>query len=394
MSSQPPTVSRIEARTCVFPLARPFSLGRARISAREYVVVEITDSDGATGSSFALTRGAPTASVIADLVGPRFLDREYDDVATTSSEVARSLQPHAAEGLVGRAMSLVDIALWDLKGQREEAPVWQLLGAARDSAPAMIVEGYPIEGESPIAFADRLLRRVDEGYTFLKLAFGATDPQAFTARLRLLMDILPPHVKVSVDAAWTWYDQELGRQMLDEWGTLDLAWVEDPVAADEIETLRAFKRYSKVPLGVGDEVARPRTLIDAADSGTVDVVRVDVTCAGGYSRFSTIAAAAESRGLLVSTHVYPELHTHAELGAATAGPVEHFSPESPWDTSARFVQPTLPVVRDGVMTFERPRAPGLGLIMDRARINKATVQHKLCTSKRTHAPRRKAVEWR
>ncbi|MFI5427069.1 hypothetical protein [Aeromicrobium sp. UC242_57] len=46
-------------------------------------------------------------------------------------------------GLVMRAISLVDIALWDIQAKRAGLPLHRLLGGMRDEVPAIFVAGYP-----------------------------------------------------------------------------------------------------------------------------------------------------------------------------------------------------------------------------------------------------------
>ena len=374
-------VVRIEARTCVFPLPGPFLLGRRRIEHREYVVVTVTDSSGVKGNAFGLSRGAPIESIVTAMLGPLFIGSNIADPGAVSIDVGERLQPHATEGLVGRAMSLIDIALWDILGQHLRQPVGELLGARRRSAPAMVVEGYPKAAEDDAMFVDRLLGRVDEGYKFLKVAWGATDPGAFTDRLSLLMRHLPQGVAVAVDAAWGWQDEKVASRQLKDWALFDLAWIEDPVPADDLKALRRMREGSGLRFGVGDEVARVRTLLEVATSGTVDVLRVDVTCAGGFSRFAEIAATAEKSNLMVSTHVYPELHVHAALGATHEGPVEFFPPKSPWDTAWEFVSPVEPTMQAGIRVFESPTSVGLGLQLDWSRIEATTATSSFCEKK-------------
>jgi L-alanine-DL-glutamate epimerase-like enolase superfamily enzyme len=369
---EPRTVQNIEVFRCTFPLARPFPLGHSTIDRREYIVLRVTDSTGAEGTAFSLARGAPTDVVIAELIAPRWINEDISAIPAAMERARQRLQPLAAEGLVGRALSLLDIALWDLQGKHLGQPVWQLLGAKRATAPVQIVEGYPVEGETDQAFIDRILARVDQGYRYVKLAYGAKNPDAFTTRLEALMATIPDDVAVSVDVAWAWYDLDLARRLLERWNPLRLAWIEDPVSADDIETLASIRAMTPLPIGVGDEVARPAALIDAANSGLINVLRTDITCAGGFSRFTDLVSAAQ--GLTVSTHVYPQIHVHAALGVTARGPVEMFPAISPWDTCAEFVAPLSTAIEEGVQVVRAPTTPGLGLELDWQRIKSAAVR--------------------
>ena len=68
---------------------------------------------------------------------------------------------------IGAAISSIDMALWDIKGKRLDAPVWDLLGGKVRSKVRAIALG--INGNSPDEFAESAQKIKDQGFTALKV---------------------------------------------------------------------------------------------------------------------------------------------------------------------------------------------------------------------------------
>jgi L-alanine-DL-glutamate epimerase-like enolase superfamily enzyme len=169
-------VAWIKTHVCRFELPAPITLhGGGSIAAREYLVIRVGTEGGLEGSAWALTRGAPVASVIEELIAPSLIG--HDALATLAfrERVERSLTLLGTEGLVERAISLLDIALWDIKGKIAGLPIWRLLGGAERTLPALLVDSYPSPGDDTASVADAVAARASEGFRAMKLHF-ANDP--------------------------------------------------------------------------------------------------------------------------------------------------------------------------------------------------------------------------
>jgi L-alanine-DL-glutamate epimerase-like enolase superfamily enzyme len=358
-------VVRVDTWKCVVELPEPFALGAITVSHRDYVVLRVETRSGVHGVSFGLGRGAPVDLVISELLAPRMLGCDVIDLKGFTATIASQLPQHAMEGLVLRAMSHVDIAAWDIKGKLINEPVWKLLGGSPDAfAPVLLVEGYHIAGEDDTAFATRLAGRVTEGYKALKIEASNTDRAALAQRIAATRQAVGIDVDLVVDLAYGW----AGRSDLTaefDWLSSNLAWVEDPMRGDDLESLRRVRAGLDVPLAVGDEVTNPDALLRLVDAGVVDILRVDVTCVGGISGFARLHDAATRAGVQISTHVYPEIHRHVVFGHRHSGPIEMFPDNGLWDATGQLVRTVAPNRNaDGVMVIEPPTGPGLDLEVD------------------------------
>jgi L-alanine-DL-glutamate epimerase-like enolase superfamily enzyme len=365
-SGSAPAITEVSAWSCRFPLPRPFTLGRATLTHRDYVVVRVRTSDGLQGAAFSLTRGAPLDAVVCELIAPPILGLGAGDIGALHEAWAAALPHHAPEGLVLRAQSLVDIAAWDIAGQAAGEPVWRLLGAGRESAPVMLVEGYAITGEDDERFARRVAAAAGEGYAMVKLANLAGEADRMTRRLQRVRELAGDDVGLVVDVGFAWPDHDEAVTVARGWRDLALRWIEDPVHGHDLERAARLREAIDVPLGVGDEVTSRRTAAALVEDGAVDVLRADATCVGGITGLLAACRLAHARGIPVSTHIYPEIHRHVVLADPAGGPVEAFRPDTPFDTPQAFsAPPAVELDREtGARVVRAPQEPGLGLTVD------------------------------
>src|SRR3954454_21344642 len=134
-------IAEVRAVTTQLDLPRPLQLGSMHIAHRAYAVVTVRTESGLVGKAFALSRDAPVAAVANEQLAPVLVGRDSDLVAARFDDCFRATIASGRVGVVMRALSLVDVALWDLKGQRAGLPLWRLLGGFAPEVPAMIVGG-------------------------------------------------------------------------------------------------------------------------------------------------------------------------------------------------------------------------------------------------------------
>ena len=375
------SVSKIETWHAVFPLT-PFRLGAKVVSQRDFTVVRVELSDGTVGASFGQCRKAPVDMVITELLAPMILGTQAESPASVRRRCLAGLGQHEPIGLVGRGLSLLDLALWDALGHSTGTPVWKLLGGAGHSAPGMLVAGYFIDGESDEGFADRVAGKAAEGWKALKLAGMPQDPDRFTRRLELLRNLVDEDVEIVVDMVAAFDDPVLLLEQARGWKDLGLAWIEDPLAASETEKISWLRHELDIPLGIGDEVTSRQALEYLAQRNAIDVLRVDLLAGGGLTCLPELQGLAQRHGLRISTHAYPHFHRHAVQGAEGMGLIETFGPGSAWDASPQFVGGVghrFDNAQDRIVV-DAPNEPGLGLDIDWRAVESHTRRHSAVSS--------------
>lgn len=357
-------IDRIETWACTIPLPAALSFGAFTISQRRYAVLRMVTKGGLVADCVGHTRGSPVDVAITDLFAGALLGKDALDQGERLADLARITIAMEDDGVLGRARSMVDICLWDLKAQALGVPLWKLLGGSPRSVPVGLVEGYEIAGETESDIAARLAGRVHERFDFLKLeAAHYGDPQAVKRILSDARSQAKRDVSFTCDLAWSCKTARDGIAAAEAWRDLGVAWIEDPMYRTKLSEIAFMRRHSPLPIGVGDEVTRPQDLEALMECEAVDVVRIDATTIGGITAALGIAARAVSRGLRVSYHVNPEVHRHCVFANAAADHIEIFPTDRPFDCSHMLMEhAAFADVRQGRLV--PPEAPGVGLRLD------------------------------
>src|SRR5438874_6894971 len=219
-------IVRVEAVTTVLELPRPLQLGPMRISRRAYVVVTVTTAAGLEGRAFALSRDAPVAASVSEQLAPVVVGRDSDLISACWEACFRGTIASGRVGVVMRALSLLDMALWDIKARRAGLPLWRLLGGYAPRVPAVLVAGYP-SGQEPEELGERVGAYGREGWRLLKIA-RIHEPAEMRRLLASASRSAPSGCELIVDAAWCWRRAADAARELALWGDVRLAWLEDP----------------------------------------------------------------------------------------------------------------------------------------------------------------------
>jgi L-alanine-DL-glutamate epimerase-like enolase superfamily enzyme len=353
-------IVEVRARTIRLPLPRPLQLGPMQIAHRAYAVVTLRTASGFVGNAFSLSRDAPVAAVVNEQLAPLLVDRDAELVTARWQECFDATISVGRVGVVMRALSLVDIALWDVKAQRAGLPLWRLLGGADARVPTLMVAGYPT-GEPPEELGERVGEYGREGWRLLKLA-RTPDSAAMRRLIQASTSALPDGCELVVDCAWVWRRPVEAMRELAAWGSPPLAWLEDPLPPEDVGAYVRLGAAAHVPLAVGDELTDWHLLRTHLAAGTLGVVRLDATTIGGVTRALRVLHGAADAGLPVSCHVYPELHVHLAAAFGSGVSAETFDRAgNPFDP-AHTLYGGGPELACGFATA--PDTPGLGFVLD------------------------------
>jgi L-alanine-DL-glutamate epimerase-like enolase superfamily enzyme len=354
-------IDQVEAVLCRVPLETPVDLGSITVRSRDFLLLRVRTADGIEGVAYALTRGAPTDLVVTDLLAPILVGKDALDIDTRVDEMRRAMVTLGPVGIVGRAISLLEVCLWDIKAKAAEEPVWRTLGGSGEAADVLLVAPYAGPDETDDAYAERLAPLAAKPYSIIKL-YPLADADAMAKRLAVLRRAFGDDLRLAIDMAWLWRTSEESIDAVRRWEEYDLTWVEDPHVADDASSIKALRDAVQTPIAVGDEVSVRAVTETLIREGAVDVLRLDATTIGGFTVFAEIRELARASGLRTSPHAYGEIHRHAVHAWPDVGPVEVFPPKSPsWGVSRFLEELELP---DGAATIEAPTEPGLGLHID------------------------------
>jgi L-alanine-DL-glutamate epimerase-like enolase superfamily enzyme len=105
----------VEARTIRVPLNRPTAFARRQVTAREYSLVRIRteDAEGIGHCYAGHAGGAIVTLAVRDLLAPLLRGAESTATELLWKQMYQETLLHGHTGAVMRALSILDIALWD-----------------------------------------------------------------------------------------------------------------------------------------------------------------------------------------------------------------------------------------------------------------------------------------
>jgi L-alanine-DL-glutamate epimerase-like enolase superfamily enzyme len=330
-----------------FMMNPPLRLAGRSVSARDYVVVQVSVESGATGTAYVLTRGQPircAAEALAQsIVGSRL------------SALFTRDPLHRGTSATARARAVFDNCAWDLVGLLRRVPTWQLLGENPRNQPALLVAGYRRHGENDETMARRLVAWRDAGFRSVKIA-ADLDDDGTTGVLAAVRQMAPAdEFDVVLDLGFAGRSVSAVVDAAQRWAQYGVTWLEDPFPVAAAADTASTRVSCALPIAAGDE-ASPGELTALLQSSAVDVLRADTTTVGGLSGLADILAMAT---IPVSLHIYPEIHRHVAVTRAESSPIESFPPADDFDFVDRFIVYDQPPIADG--RFAVPPTPGLGL---------------------------------
>ena len=218
--------------------------------------------------------------------------------------------------VVTGAVSAVDIALWGIKGEALEAPVWQLLGGKVRNKIRLhllmggIRPGAADQGTTPEGLRLNSRDAAEEGYTAIK-----TDPlpdgfQSMTLP-RLIHDT---RENVAAMREGAGLDVDIILEMhrkLTPMNAIALAehliefsplFYEDPVQIDSIKSQGEIAKRTKLPVANGERMHSIWEFRELFEAGGSQYVRPDLGLGGGVTGVKKIAAIAESYHSALVTH--------------------------------------------------------------------------------------------
>jgi mandelate racemase len=242
----------------------------------------------------------PTADLIRNL--EPLLKGEPLAPAEIERKLARRFRLLGTQGLAGMALAGIDMALWDALARSHDTSLVRLLGGVEKPVQAYGAVGY--DGAAGSAgVAEDWVRR---GFKAIKAKIGYPDLREELEVIRAIRSAAGNDVAIMVD-----YNQCLSPaeavqrlRVLDDQG---LIWVEEPTLAHDYEGHAWIAREVKVPVQCGENWWGTQDLRHAIDAHASDYVMLDVMKIGGVTGWLRAASLAESRGLPVSSHLWPEL---------------------------------------------------------------------------------------
>jgi galactonate dehydratase len=266
------------------------------------------------------------------------------------------------------AVSAIDIALWDIKGQIFQAPIWELLGGKyRDRVRLHLLMG----GDSADAVAANAVVAAKEGFTAIKFdpipdGYGDLTQDALVRGVAERVAAAREAVRSDVDIILELHRKLTPLQALpviEAIAQFNPLFVEDPIQIDSIVSQAEIARRVSTPVANGERLHTIWEFRELLVCGGSQYVRPDVGLAGGLTHTRKIAAIAESFHAAVVTHNYlgPVL-TAAAVHLDTSIPNFVVQEYAMTDEDAKWSGFRSVLRRQGGYVLP-PEVPGLGVVL-------------------------------
>jgi mandelate racemase len=360
MSKTVPAIRGVKARGLVAPISRPVKNAFGVIDAAPMVLIDVETDQGVTGRAYIFAYARMTVKPLVHLIeeiGRELVGKPVApfDLMTAMDAKFRLL---GWQGLVGMAVSGLDMAYWDALGQVAGKPVVELLGGSQGPVPAY--DSYGVV--DPIADEKALRRSLDQGFRGIKIKGGdgdAANDERVVAGVRTLIG---PDIALMIDFNQSLDPAEATRR-IERLAPYDLHWIEEPVPQENLLGHAKVRATSPTPIQAGENWWFPRGFAEAIAAGASDFIMPDLMKCGGITGWLRVAGQAEAASIPMSSHLFAEASAHMLAVTPTAHWLEYLD-------LARAVLAKPVEIVDGTVTA---RGPGLGLEWNEAAVAKYLV---------------------
>ncbi len=313
-------------------------------------------------------------------------------------KVFRKIKQFGSHGRQGGGVCGVEMALWDLAGKAYNVPVYQMLGGKfRDR-----IRCYAdtTESHDPKVYGERLKKRRDQGFTWLKMDLGVDlvgnvpgaltmpsgtslsygDPvqHMFTGTeitekgialmgeyVAQIREIVGMDIPLSAD-----HFGHIGLNSCIRLGKslekYNLAWLEDMIPWQYTDLLKKITDAVDIPILTGEDIYLKEPFIELCRNHAVDIIHPDLATSGGILETKKIGDAAQEYGVPMAMHfagtpVSCMANIHCAAATENFLVMENHSVDVPWwEDLVDGIEK--PILNKGFIAV--PDKPGLGITLN------------------------------
>ena len=362
-------IAKIRAFAVSVPLRSPMKMAGTEVRTADNLIIRIRDQDGNVGwgegaSAPAMTGETPEGMVAA----ARFMASRLEGSDVTDLPDLHLRLDRLMYGNHG-AKAAIEIALLDLAGKRQKNPLYELLGGKvrGDAIILTMVAGGDLQTE-----IEDVKRQVEAGFSAFKVKVGVNNPEHDLERAMAVRSAADSDARISADANQG-YAREDAIRFAQGAAQAGLDFMEQLVAADDLDGMAACAQASSVPLGADEGLHSVRDIRlhkerGAASGGSLKPIKL-----GGA--YAVLEASRLMQDLGMHVNLAGKL---AETSIASAA-IAHLAvtlPQLDWDASVTNQYLADDIVTDPVEIVNgrvRPNdEPGLGIVPSEEKLAKYT----------------------
>jgi mandelate racemase len=375
-------IRAIRSRAVSVPMRFALGTSAQAVRAAPLLLMDLETEEGITGRTYLFCYMPMGAALVGRVLeeAQSAIKGEAVEPAKIAARLARHFRLMAASGVVGMALSAIDVACWDALAIAAGKPLAEFLGGKRKAIPAYNSNGLGLMPPEKLADeaeallesgagrtgsdAGRTVRDSGQagsgagrtgleprGFSAVKLRLGYATLAGDLAALNAVRKRLPDNAAIMAD-----YNQALTvEEALARGRALDgegLAWIEEAIEHDDYAGCARIARELATPIQIGENFVGPNAMAAAIAEQAADYMMPDVMRIGGVSGWRRAASLAAAAKIPLSSHLLPEASAALLAVSPTAQWVEYV------DWAAAILAEPMRVVNG---TVTPPDVPGSGV---------------------------------
>jgi len=340
-------------------------LGVNRQNSATICFVEVETDTGLKGHGVTQHADAPAVAVQINNVGPKL-----DGLDALANEriwhvLYWTLSGGAQTQYASWAISAIDTAVWDIKGKALGAPVWKLLGGARQRVQAYATIGVPGADIDQLVEAAR--RLVAMGFKCVKTQVGRPGLDHLKGhkplieivrndarRIKALREALGDEIEIGIDAQCR-LDLTHAMELIRLLQPYTVSFFEEPLVQNDVLLMADMRRRTTMPIHAGQSEGLSFRYRDMLTHHAIDVLQPSTAVTGGITQCVRIAGLASAFNVPINGGGFLWHNMHVQGGVAAGTTLEYQS--AAVKTCEAIFTGMPPLDKDWITL---PETPGLG----------------------------------
>jgi len=286
-------ITNIHTKILQAPLKTPFITSLRRVDKLEDLVVMIECDDGSIGFG----EGAQTPQITGETIGsmmatiaflkPHIVGKEIEDFETILKNIHNLILKNTT------AKSALEIALYDLKAKSSKLPLYRMLGGSKTV--------FKTDITISMSGIDKMIsdsqKAILLGYDTLKIKIGE-NPLKDVERVSEIYKAIDKSITLRLDANQGWSAEESVTLLHAlEKQNIIAEFIEQPVAADDIEGLKYIKERVQTPLLADESIFSIKDARRLLEMQAIDYVNIKLAKTAGITQALELADLSKSFGV-------------------------------------------------------------------------------------------------
>lgn len=308
------------------------------------ILVRVHTDDGLIGCGETYYTPHAIDALIHDWMAERLIGAEATDIESHWRFLYERCSAFGFPGAELRALSAIDVALWDIMGQMCGQPIWKLLGGAtqkkvriyntcggpgygtQKQRPAGMHPGWPGHGDEgqpgPLqdnwasfhAAGDLAEELVSEGITGMKVwpfdryahrgggaYLSSAEIDEGMKPLREIRKRVGDRIEIMIEGH-AFFQLASALRLAEALTEIRPFWLEDVPRVDNIATLADFRQRCRLPVAASEMLLGRASYLQLLQANAADYVMIDPTWAGGISETRRIIELAQAYNISATMH--------------------------------------------------------------------------------------------